>query len=300
MLFRSNARGCVSDTMRKRIIVFGAPVANFTASSPVCVGTPVTFTNASQLGWGSTQFTQLQWDFGDGNVSTATTPTHIYTAPGTYTVSLTVKSDSSCVTNTKTMTITISGKPKADFTYSNSCVGSPIQFTNLSTGGFGESGYSVVGWNFGNGQQSLQTNPVITYQSPGTYTVQLIVSGVSCPQLRDTVRKSLTITLPRRDSIYPRIFASKLNRFTMSAVPGGVSYLWTPPIGLSHPTRAITDAYYLPADPQKITYIITIKDTSGCVNNDQQEVWIFERPDVYAPTAFTPNGDGANDVFIPF
>ena len=299
-LYVTNARGCVSDTMRKRIIVFGAPVANFTASSPVCVGTPVTFTNASQLGWGSTQFTQLQWDFGDGNVSTATTPTHIYTAPGTYTVSLTVKSDSSCVTNTKTMTITISGKPKADFTYSNSCVGSPIQFTNLSTGGFGESGYSVVGWNFGNGQQSLQTNPVITYQSPGTYTVQLIVSGVSCPQLRDTVRKSLTITLPRRDSIYPRIFASKLNRFTMSAVPGGVSYLWTPPIGLSHPTRAITDAYYLPADPQKITYIITIKDTSGCVNNDQQEVWIFERPDVYAPTAFTPNGDGANDVFIPF
>jgi gliding motility-associated-like protein len=86
----------------------------------------------------------------------------------------------------------------------------------------------------------------------------------------------------------------------MAAVPGGVSYLWTPPLGLSHPTRAITDVYYLPADPQKILYTITIRDTSGCVNNDQQEVWIFEKPDVYAPTAFTPNADGANDVFIPF
>jgi gliding motility-associated-like protein len=211
-----------------------------------------------------------------------------------------VKSDSSCVANTKTKTVIISGKPKADFIYSNSCVGAPIQFTNLSTGGFGESGFTVVGWNFGNGSQSLQTNPIITYQSPGTYTVQLIVGGVACPQLRDTVRKIINVTVPRRDSIYPRIFASKLNRFTMSAVPGGISYLWTPPIGLSHPTRAITDAYYLPADPQKILYTITIRDTSGCVNNDQQEVWIFEKPDVYAPTAFTPNGDGANDIFIPF
>ena len=299
-LYVTNARGCISDTMRKRIVVFGAPVADFTASSPVCVGTPVTFTNISQLGWGSTQFSQMQWDFGDGNTSTLITPTHTYLNPGTYTVSLTVKSDSSCVAKTKTMTITISGKPKADFIYSNSCVGAPVQFTNLSTGGFGESGYSVVGWSFGNGLESLQTNPVITYQNPGTYTAQLIVSGISCPQLRDTARKTITVTVPRRDSIYPRIFASKLNRFTMSAVPGGVSYLWVPPIGLSHPTRAVTDAYYLPADPQKILYTISIKDTSGCVNNDQQEVWIFDKPDVYAPTAFTPNNDGANDVFIPF
>jgi gliding motility-associated-like protein len=29
-------------------------------------------------------------------------------------------------------------------------------------------------------------------------------------------------------------------------------------------------------------------------------VWVFEKPDVYAPSAFTPNKDGANDVFIPF
>jgi gliding motility-associated-like protein len=299
-LYVTNARGCISDTMKKRIIVFGAPVADFTVTSPVCVGTPITFTNTSQLGWGSTQFSQLQWDFGDGTVSTAITPTHTYNQPGTYTVSLTVKSDSSCVANTKTRTVTISGKPKADFIYSNSCVGAPIQFTNLSTGGFGENGFTVVGWNFGNGAQSIQTNPIITYQNPGAYTVQLIVGGVACPQLRDTVRKIVNVTVPRRDSIFPRIFASKLNRFTMAAVPGGVSYLWTPLLGLSHPTRSITDAYYLPADPQKILYTITIRDTSGCVNNDQQEVWIFEKPDVYAPTAFTPNSDGANDVFIPF
>ena len=299
-LYVTNARGCISDTLRKRIVVFGAPVADFIANSPVCLGTPTLFTNTSQLGWGSTQFTQFSWDFGDGNTSTQQNPIHTYANSGTYTVILTVRSDSSCVPRTKSLTVTVSGKPRADFSYSGSCTNVPIQFTNLSTVGFAEGGYAVVNWNFGNGQQSTQTNPVVTYNTPGSYSVQLIVSGITCPQLRDTITKVILVQRGRADSTYPRIFASRLNRFTMSALPGGISYLWTPPIGLSHPTRAITDAYYLGADPSKLTYTILIKDSSGCINNDKQEVWVFEKPDVYAPTAFTPNKDSANDEFIPF
>jgi gliding motility-associated-like protein len=299
-LYVTNARGCLSDTMRKRIVVFGAPVADFIANSPVCLGTPIVFTNTSQLGWGSTQFSQFAWDFGDGNTSTQQNPIHTYSNPGTYTVILTIRSDSSCVPRTKSLTVTVSGKPRADFSYSGSCINVPIQFTNLSTVGFAEGGFAVVNWNFGNGQQSTQTNPIVTYNTPGSYSVQLIVNGITCPQLRDTVTKIIMVQRGRADSTYPRIFASRLNRFTMTAVPDGISYLWTPPIGLSHPTRAITDAYYLAADPSTIIYNILIKDSSGCLYNDKQEVWIFEKPDVYAPTAFTPNKDSANDVFIPF
>ena len=42
------------------------------------------------------------------------------------------------------------------------------------------------------------------------------------------------------------------------------------------------------------------KDSSGCLIRVKQEVWVCEKPDVYAPTAFTPNKDGSNDLFIPF
>ena len=45
-------------------------------------GGVVNFTNTSQM------ISSSVWDFGDGNTSTLTDPAHIYSSPGTYTVTL--------------------------------------------------------------------------------------------------------------------------------------------------------------------------------------------------------------------
>ncbi|MTK64220.1 MAG: PKD domain-containing protein, partial [Methanobacterium sp.] len=67
-------------------VIYSAPSANFTADNTngTAPGT-VNFTDKS-----TGNITDYYWDFGDGSKSTDANPTHIYSAPGIYTVSLTV------------------------------------------------------------------------------------------------------------------------------------------------------------------------------------------------------------------
>ncbi|MFZ1684478.1 MAG: S8 family serine peptidase, partial [Candidatus Zixiibacteriota bacterium] len=67
--------------------------ANVTSgSAPLTVN----FTDSSQIAW-----TSVLWDFGDGNTSTAANPSHNYTTPGFYTVSLTAQTAYGPITNQK-------------------------------------------------------------------------------------------------------------------------------------------------------------------------------------------------------
>jgi gliding motility-associated-like protein len=48
------------------------------------------------------------------------------------------------------------------------------------------------------------------------------------------------------------------------------------------------------------TYHLTLVDTNGCVASDKVTVFVTEQRPFYAPTAFSPNGDGINDRFLIF
>lgn len=65
----------------------GAPVANYTSTSPVCLSDSIQFTNTS------TNAISYTWDFGDGTFSPLTNPSHTYLLPGGYTVILTAQSN---------------------------------------------------------------------------------------------------------------------------------------------------------------------------------------------------------------
>jgi PKD repeat protein len=80
-----------------------APVASFTGT-PTSGKFPltVTFTEAS-----TNSPTSWYWTFGDGSTSTAKSPSHTYSAKGTYTVSLKVTNAGGSNTLTRTGYITV-------------------------------------------------------------------------------------------------------------------------------------------------------------------------------------------------
>jgi PKD repeat protein len=161
-----------SDTLtRTQYITVYAPVRADFSANPVRGACPlaVTFTN-----WSTGPYTASLWHFGDGLASTLSNPAHSYTAPGVYTVSLTVQGIDGSDTLTRTRYITVYTPVHADF-YASPTSGMwplAVQFTNRSSGD-----YTMSLWDFGDGAVSIAAQPVHTYTSDGVYTVSLTVSG---------------------------------------------------------------------------------------------------------------------------
>ena len=156
--------------------VLGAvPVASFIANvSSGNVPLTVQFMDSSQ-----NSPTSWTWLFGDSGFSSLQNPTHIYTTPGTYTVTLIAANSagSNTVTYQGYITTTRAASvPMVSFV-TNVTGGTPpltIQFLDTST----NSPSSWV-WSFGDGGTSASPNPVHTYISAGSYTVTLTATNLA-------------------------------------------------------------------------------------------------------------------------
>ncbi|MEQ9307623.1 MAG: PKD domain-containing protein, partial [Marinoscillum sp.] len=81
-------------TINKNVIIHPKASVNFSLNgSDRCVSVAQSFQNLSTISSGS--ISSYSWNFGDATTSTATNPSHTYTNPGTYTVSLTAISNNS-------------------------------------------------------------------------------------------------------------------------------------------------------------------------------------------------------------
>ena len=82
--------------------------------------------------------------------------------------------DASGNTASASFTVTINTLPGADFTFTGSCSDSPVSFTNTSTIGSGT--IDQFDWNFGDGGTSTDEDPLHTFTTFGTYTVNLTLT----------------------------------------------------------------------------------------------------------------------------
>ena len=77
---------------------------------------------------------------------------------------------------------------------------------------------------------------------------------------------------------------------------GSIKYSWSPTTWLNNPT--IFNPLSLPQD--NIRYVVEVSNEQGCFDLDSIRVNVFKiDPDLLVPTAFSPDGDGLNDIFQP-
>lgn len=119
---------------------------------------------------------QFQWNFGDGTSGFGQTASHVYTVPGTFTVTVSVFGGGQSAFATTSASIVRQVQPlqvSANGPYAGQ-VNVPIQFTSSVTGAPLGTGISYQ-WAFGDGTFGSGANPTKTYAAPGTYTVSLQV-----------------------------------------------------------------------------------------------------------------------------
>lgn len=144
-----------------------------------------------------------QWSFGDGTAnSTAPNPEHVYTVPGTYTVILTVANEYGQSSFARNNYITVSIAPpiitNIAATPNSGETQLKVQFTS-TVNGYNINSYT---WDFGDGHQAHEANPVHTYTKNGEYTARFTVGNAA-----GTDTDTLTVTVTNAYTILKKISA---------------------------------------------------------------------------------------------
>lgn len=208
------------------------------------------------------------WDMGDGTLYNGEPSAHTYTTPGSYTITLTV-TDLGCGQNDQTA-LTVSLIDQLPVVLLGDTVICPEATAQIVAGG--STGAYL--WNTGD------TTASIVVAVSGTYTVT-----VTTDDCQGTASMDL-IAGPVHDLAY-----------TTDACPGqgveirvpieGLSYAW------AHGGNARSAQVVAPG-----VFPFSVVDLWGCPHADTVRVEALDaEPQLFAPNAFTPDGDGVNDVF---
>lgn len=284
----TNNNGCKQTiTKGSYIRIVGSVSTDFTYSSPSTCRGPfdISFQNQS-LGPGT--ITQ-NWDFGNGQTSTAQNPVTTYTGPGTYTIKLNTQSSLGC-TGFIEKTITLNST-STDFTApSTICLNQPVNFQNASSGM-----PLTANWDFGDGTTTAQINPIKTYLTPGTYDVRLINRYANCI---DSVTKTVTVNDKPIVDFAVADSNSCSTPFTAQftdLTPGATSWLWDFGDGTTSTQQNPSHQYNTNGN---FTVTLTASTATACTNSLTKTALIDVQPVSIALQALS-DGGCAPFTYIP-
>lgn len=274
--------GC-TDTASIQVNTVHFVNAAFTVSADsICMGESIDFTSTTA----STYATSIVWDFGDGSpTETGVNPQHTYPAPGNYTVTLIASDVIPCFDTAFTL-IYVADTPAVSMVLNDSllCEGEGITIYGTSS-----SGYNSFIWDFGDGTFSnTQLSPLHAWDTSGVYTVSLTVDYALCPD--KTVSANVTVFAMPVVNLGPdTTLCAYADPITVSNIAFDPSYTYTWNTGDGNVQSVLARHHGV--------YALTVTAPSGCSASDSMTI----HKDCYMdiPNAFTPNGDGLNDYFLP-
>jgi PKD repeat protein len=272
--FIAGGTAACTDTVTIPLHVLPSPVANFNFNNNSgCDSLTVTFTDFS-----SVDVVIWSWDFDNGNFSNLQIPpSQFYGAPGNYNVQLDVTSANGC-TNTSIQVIDVFQSPVPAFTPTSVCQNEVALFTDLSTSSAGDP-IITWGWDFGDGNSSIQQNPTHTYTTSGPVNVILDVSTAFC-SASDTVAVTVEVAPTAAFTPDALIGCSPLGiNFTNNSSTSAVNFLWD--FGDGNTSTATNPTYtYINNFGFDTTFTVTLisQTTFGCADTTTQTITVYPNP----------------------
>lgn len=222
------------------------------------VGVPVVFANYSQNATG------YFWEFGDGATSTEFEPTHIYTAPGSYEIRLTVTGPNGSDMANNVITVTPGVLlPTADFTPSTTSGDAPLRVFFENHSQHADSYY----WEFGDGETSEVWQPIYYYPVPGVFTARLTVYNQDGS---DTMSVMITVTEPPPPPVLVADFSMPATAYVGEVI------------------------HFVNLSQHADSYIWAFKE--GVFSQEVNPSYAYDAPGVYPVLLRAMRGEGADEI----